>query len=367
MNPYNRLLSKASFGKLVEICGQNGLQVCAPVQKDQQSGEQPAGNQYSRNQSSGNQFSGNQSSVEFGQVHTADQICTDYVLTRLSAKEYVFPRSEKLSGYEKTKGNVTIRNFNFDAIPRRVIFGLRPCDAVGMIALGKIFNQEPKDAIFQARMERTTFISFSCTRADAACFCTSVGVHPGDTRGSDIQLTPIGNGDYLAEILTEKGQSIVDLDPTLFETLPEGFKSTKEQFLVQLHPVFDGSKAFPKINERFDTSLFEEQALACLGCGACAFVCPTCACFDIQDESRGNNGVRFRTWDSCGLKQFTLHTSGHNPRDTQGKRWRQRLMHKFSYMPERLEVLGCVGCGRCTRACPVSMSISQSIKQIIED
>lgn len=342
MNSYIRLLRKASFESLVQLCDQRGLQVFAPVRKEDKT-------------------------TEFARIRTGQEMSTDHVLTRLSAKEYVFPRTEKLFSYVKKHGEVDIANFHYEGIPQRVVFGLRPCDAVGMIALGKIFQQEPKDAIFQARMDKTTLVSISCTRSDAACFCTSVGIGPGDTRGSDMQLTPMENGDYLAEILTEKGQALVDLNAALFEPLPQDFSVTKEQLLVQPDPIFDGSLAYKKLNEQFESAVFEEQALACLGCGTCAFVCPTCGCFDIQDESRGSSGVRLRIWDSCGLKQFTLHTSGHNPRDTQGKRWRQRLMHKFSYMPERLDVSGCVGCGRCTRACPVSMSISQSIKQIIED
>ncbi len=63
-----------------------------------------------------------------------------------------------------------------------------------------------------------------------------------------------------------------------------------------------------------DAAVWVEQSLRCLGCGACAFVCPTCACFDIQDEARPLRATRLRCWDSCGFGLFTLHTSGHNPR-----------------------------------------------------
>jgi sulfhydrogenase subunit beta (sulfur reductase) len=106
--------------------------------------------------------------------------------------------------------------------------------------------------------------------------------------------------------------------------------------------------------------------MRCLGCGACAFVCPTCACFDIQDEGSRAGGKRLRCWDSCGFAMFTLHTSGHNPREEQSQRWRQRLMHKFAYMPERQQVLGCVGCGRCSRACPADMEIREHILAVLE-
>jgi ferredoxin len=61
---------------------------------------------------------------------------------------------------------------------------------------------------------------------------------------------------------------------------------------------------------------------------------------------------------------FTLHASGHNPRSKQFERWRQRVMHKFAYQPERLGVLGCVGCGRCSRSCPVDMNLAQHVESL---
>ena len=52
----------------------------------------------------------------------------------------------------------------------------------------------------------------------------------------------------------------------------------------------------------------------------------------MYTAKHGTKGKRLRCWDSCGFALFTLHTSGHNPRQTQAQRWRQRLLHKFSYM-----------------------------------
>jgi ferredoxin len=89
-----------------------------------------------------------------------------------------------------------------------------------------------------------------------------------------------------------------------------------------------------------------------------------CSCFDIQDEGTNKKGDRLRCWDSCGFSLFTLHTSGHNPRSTQSERWRQRVMHKFSYMPEQSGMLGCVGCGRCSMSCPADMNLKEQLLEI---
>ena len=148
----------------------------------------------------------------------------------------------------------------------------------------------------------------------------------------------------------------------LFEPAPENIN--KEEYLAKVPVKFNLEEIGQKLSALFESDLWKKQSERCIGCGACAFVCPTCACFDIQEDTKGKSGKRIRCWDSCGFSLFTLHTSGHNPRSVQSQRWRQRLMHKFSYMPERLSVIGCTGCGRCSRACPVDMNLSEHLASL---
>lgn len=298
--------------------------------------------------------------VDFAWVASLDEVCLDQVQTVGAAKTALFPRVEELFSYRNREGEVELRARDLAGLPATVIFGLRPCDAAAIASLAAICNWDAPDDLFAARFAKMTVVAVACNRCDEYCFCTSVGGGPGATAGSDILLTDMGNGRYLAEAGSAKGLALLAGASGL--SAPEAGVD-KESRLARVGKAFDLEKIKPALDALFDDEAFwAEQSLRCLGCGACAFVCPTCACFDIQDE----NNQRLRCWDSCGFRLFTLHTSGHNPRPLQSQRWRQRLMHKFSYMPERQQVLGCVGCGRCSRACPVDMSLLEHLQTVAE-
>jgi formate hydrogenlyase subunit 6/NADH:ubiquinone oxidoreductase subunit I len=338
MNIDKRLIRKDSLEKLFDILKQNGKTIFAPASKN--------------------------GKVSFKEADNFSGLATGYVQTAQSSKEVAFPRTEMILDYVKNKEGMSVKGINLNDIPEIILWGVRPCDAFGIGELSAIFNWDYKDEIYNNRLSRVTVFGFSCSKADEYCFCTSVGGNPGNTEGSDILFTQLGeDGDYLAEILTEKGSAVVSLASGLFEKAGE---TKKEQFLASIPVRFKREEVREKLDKFFESEQWVEQSLKCLGCGACAYVCPTCACFDIQDESHGKSGSRVRCWDSCGFSHFTIHTSGHNPREVQSQRWRQRIMHKFSYMPERLSVYGCTGCGRCSRACPADMNILEHLISIQE-
>jgi len=299
--------------------------------------------------------------TDFKRINSVDEISMNHIQTIQSAKAIAFPRTEKLFSYTIQKGDVSLQDYDPNTIPKTVVFGIHPCDAAAFKPLSGIFNWDTKDLPFNERMKRTTLIGVSCAQCDEYCFCTSVNGNPGNPEGSDILLTPVSKEGYLVEIMTEEGATLVEKHNSFFEAAPD---VNKEDFLAKVPVRFSLDGLQQRISNMFENEVWKKQSERCLGCGACAFVCPTCACFDIQEESKGSTGNRLRCWDACGFSLFTLHASGHNPREVQSQRWRQRLLHKFSYMPERLDVRGCTGCGRCSRACPVDMNICEHLTEI---
>jgi len=297
--------------------------------------------------------------VEYKYNPSFSDVTFDHIRSTLSVKNIVFPKVENLFSYVNAKTESTITDIDLNKIPEVVLWGAHPCDNAAFDTLRSIFCWDINDEFFSKRMEKLLVIGLSCHLSDEYCFCTSVGLYPNSSKGSDILLTRLQNGDFKADILTEKGNNVLLSSPELFEPVTE-----EKVLITEVMQKFSHEQVTIKLKTAFEHPFWVANSLRCIGCGACAYVCPACACFDIQDESRGKNGKRYRSWDSCGFGLFTLHTSGHNPREVQSQRWRQRIMHKFSYMPDRNESLGCVGCGRCSSGCPVDMNIAEQLEAL---
>ena len=305
--------------------------------------------------------------VEYQPIQSLEDAALGVRIPRRSLKEFFLPPTEVLLHYRQTKTGVEIREVATVA-PPQVILGALPCDAAGVAAVDKVMNWDYRDELWFGRREATTIVSFLCSLMDATCFCTAVGLGPESSTGSDVLLAPVTGG-YLAHLVTPKGEALLQAhgseasEATLAaaEAAQREARQKVEQNLAAIPAEFAGWLA-----SNFDNPVWKTIALRCHGCGGCAALCPTCHCFDIVDEHESaDEGVRRRNWDSCQTALFTLHASGHNPRQSQSERFRQRIQHKFSIYPSRFGEILCSGCGRCSRNCPGGMDLPTIVGELV--
>ncbi len=282
--------------------------------------------------------------------------------TKLPAKEVFFPQSEELFRYNVTKEGAKLEAPIDDK--KKVLFGIRPCDARSVKLLDNDFNNDKyQDPYYLARRENTVIVGIGCNQPASTCFCTSVNSGPFDTSGLDVLLIDTGDA-YVVETITEKGKLFVEKAglAAASDSDRAAAAKVKEEAVVTCQVNLDGLKA--KLDVNFYDPIWDKIHEKCLGCGACTYLCPTCHCFDIVDDAVDCNGCRVRNWDSCAFPLFTLHGSGHNPRSSNKERYRNRIMHKFKYFIDNFNEIACVGCGRCIKNCPVNMDIRVVLEDI---
>jgi len=313
--------------------------------------------------------------VKTGDFHSFARLDTvkapdfTYQNTRLSPKLLVYPESERMFEYTVDENDAEyniLREAQKEFRPQAIV-GIRPCDAQGFQIVKVNFDTpEYKDPWWTRRFEATTLVGLGCSEPCATCFCSSVGGGPFSQKGLDVLLYDIGDS-YLAKPLTDKGQALIekmeggkDADQAEIDRA----QSLAEQAGGKVTSRVETSKLKDKnVLDLFNAPFWEELAFACINCGTCTFLCPTCWCFDIQDEVYQKQGDRIRNWDSCMFPLFTLHGSGHNPRSEKHQRVRQRFMHKLKYYVDKYgNGVQCSGCGRCIQFCPVNIDIRHVIE-----
>jgi ferredoxin len=288
-------------------------------------------------------------------VDDSAQVAWGFERTDMSPKTWLLPATEPILTIEQ--GQET--HLHAPRVPQsKVVFGVRPCDARGALAIDALFlDADPADGQYARHREAATLVGLSCPQQWESCFCTVVGGAPNGTDGLDVLLTEVEGG-YAVQVLSDKGARVTaDLGSQEADIEPAAPRLRDD--LPALRPSEEWGSLF-------NDAYWQRVSERCLSCRTCTFVCPTCRCFDVRDEvvtRRPGAQIyeRLRAWDACTSSAYRRIAGGHNPRPVQQHRLRNRFFCKFMYYPQDFGPLGCVGCGRCIEACPVDINILEVV------
>jgi len=279
-----------------------------------------------------------------------------------SIKSFFFPDSEIYIKFSRQGRKV--EQMELEGMGPQIILGAKPCDIKSVELIDKVFLAEPVDSLYQDKRQKTIVVATVCGEVGEGCSCREFGISPV-VAAADLMMQKGSGDEIILTPETAKGEELVK------ELLALGsFAIAKPLPLSAGDTAVDQLSAEEvqnRMDELFNSPLWDKLAMTCLGCGTCTYYCPTCHCYDIRDFNRRDQGVRYRTWDSCMFSNFTNMAGGHNPRPTRSDRLRNRFFHKLNYFVKKQGELACVGCGRCAELCPVGISISSVLKEIGRD
>ncbi|NVL90569.1 MAG: 4Fe-4S dicluster domain-containing protein [Desulfobacterales bacterium] len=284
-------------------------------------------------------------------------------------KNFFLPRTEILFNY-RHEG----KEYRFEeALPdiSRVLFGLRSCDLWAILFFDVVFQENFKDRYYLNRRSNTILINIGCHKPMQNCFCKSAQSGPFLAYGYDLQFTDMGDR-FFVEIGRPGGRELVEKWDYFFEPVTQKDRNEQYEIVLEAESGFERIVDFDTavsrfINDEVDEALWEELGNRCQGCGGCAYVCPTCYCFDIADRPVSDSkGERVRTHDACTLAGFTRLAGGYNPRHERRRRIRRRFYHKLAFAKERYHRPSCVGCGRCVEICFGRIDMIHFIRTVCE-
>jgi sulfhydrogenase subunit beta (sulfur reductase) len=292
----------------------------------------------------------------------------DYGKPSLPPKSEFFPQSEVI---------LEVKNGNYREVTshdRRLLFGIRSCDLMGIRQSSSFMTRDTADPYYESRSGEAITVVMACPGPqNETCFCTTAKSGPFVEREFDLQFFDSVD-EFIVEAGSKKGERLItgslfaDADESEVKAKVEKFKMKASESIQNVPNVKEA------MNRLADGVVGDEVwdyfGRKCIICGGCAYVCPTCTCFNVFDRvSTPGEGLRVRSWDTCLFGGFTKEASGHNPRGTQALRLKRRHEHKLLYYNDadiQDGLCGCVGCGRCSDFCPVNIGTLEVVKAIVD-
>ncbi len=282
-----------------------------------------------------------------------------------SLKPFFLPQQETLATY-------TIKDGDYSFTPAeqeetRIFFGVRSCDLTALLYTDLIFSSPSKDTTYYRRRNSSLIITLACKDPFPNCFCEATGSGPYLEYGYDIQLIDL-NDSYFVTAGRRKGADIVERWNYFFREVEKEDRDMRYQLVLESRGRFTRNiqvaHACNKLQEEeVSSALWQTLANRCYDCGGCAYVCPTCTCFSVDDRKTDETkGIRVRSWDACTSGGFTRMTGNHNPIDRTRHALKRRFLHKLKHDFVKHGKPSCTGCGRCVGICFGNVDITTFIK-----
>ena len=296
-------------------------------------------------------------------VKDFNQIDLNYTRTILPPRKLMLPVSFHMFQALKTEYKP-----DFSHVSPKIIFGIHPCDIHSILVMDKFYQHAYDDPYYLRARQNTIILGHSCW-PDENCLCKSTNTHVVD-EGYDLFFTDLDDY-YLVWIGSSQGDDLIRSKTELFD---ENITDKDIQRFITRREERDQAftteinfAAMPDMMElKYNHPLWEKLGNACLACGSCSNVCPTCNCYNVEDRpvlDKDYSNIT-RCWDACTLENYSGVAGGENFRERRADRLKLWYTHKLQAYISKYGKPACVGCGRCIVTCPVDINIKTVAKSL---
>ncbi|MBN1223085.1 MAG: 4Fe-4S dicluster domain-containing protein [Candidatus Aminicenantes bacterium] len=292
----------------------------------------------------------------FAEIEDFSQIELNYTRTILPPRKIMLPPS-----FNMFKASPKSYEEEFAHVSKKILFGVHSCDLHGLLIADQFYSYMYDDPYYLKARKNTLMLGHSCW-PDENCLCKSTNTHIIE-EGYDLFFTDLEKY-YLVWIGSSQGDDLIRTRPELFDEEIgdqdiQSFLKWREErdkaFQIEMNFTY-----MPDLMElKYKDKIWDKLGDACLACGSCTNVCPTCNCYNVLDKPVLGKDISniVRCWDACTLENYSEVAGGENFREKRAERLKLWYTHKLQAYISKYGKPSCVGCGRCIATCPVDINV----------